>query len=227
MEQTQSVASDHEIVFGRQESKYRLLKEYFLSPEECQKLVELIDAYAEVGDGYGGNPHPHTPTETFGGYSLDGLNNEKQQDIPGHREALATVLKVRKLLKSHFGLPFLWLDYAHLLFRVQTAGTEDEPVEYSHPWHFDNQSEGVKHRTHTAIIYLNDAFTGGHTCFQEADFGPYRQVAPSPGTLLGFDAAKNGHAVTKLTGGKRYTMIMWFSTHWRIFPRHRKIFMPL
>jgi predicted 2-oxoglutarate/Fe(II)-dependent dioxygenase YbiX len=142
----------------------------------------------------------------------------------GYKEALTIILKARERLKSHFNLPYLWLDYSHLLFRQPTGGTDSTNEEFSHPWHYNNQSEGVKHRTHTAIIYLNDEFEGGHTCFQEAEFGPYREVSPTPGVLVGFDCTKNDHAVTKLTSGKRYVMISWFSTHWRMLPNHRKIF---
>ena len=93
--------------------------------------------------------------------------------------------------------------------------------------HFDNQSEHVRHRTHTAILYLNEGFEGGLTRFKETEFGPFREVQPQPGTLLAFDATKNAHAVSKLVTGKRYVMNMWFSTRWRVYRRHRKIFKPL
>jgi predicted 2-oxoglutarate/Fe(II)-dependent dioxygenase YbiX len=224
MEQTQTDSTTPEIVFDQQESKYRLIEENFISPEECQSLIHLIDTYGKVGDGYGGNAHPHSQTETFGGYSFAAHLKTVETPAPGHKEALAIILKARERLKSHFNLPYLWLDYSHLLFRQPTEGTDAEHEKFSHPWHYDNQSEGVKHRTHTAIIYLNDEFEGGHTCFQKAEFGPYREVSPTPGVLVGFDCTKNDHAVTKLTSGKRYAMISWFSTHWRMLPNHRKIF---
>ena len=101
------------------------------------------------------------------------------------------------------------------------AESEDD---VSHPWHFNNQSYGVRYRTHTAILYLNDGFTGGHTRFKETDFGPYREVVPSAGKLIAFDVAQNAHSVSKLISGKRYVLNMWFSTNWRKFPKHRRIF---
>jgi len=226
MEQSQTISSASKIAFSPQEAKYRLVEEAFITPEECLPLIELVDAYGKVGDGYSGNPHPHTESEVFGGYSFDGLQNMAQQTLPGHMEALAIMKKAQERLKSHFGLPFLWLDFGHLVFRYPT---EDSPVleqeEFSHPWHFDDMH--FKRRTHTAILYLNDEFEGGNTCFQETDFGPFREIQPQPGKLAAFDVAKNSHGVTKLRRGKRYVLNMWFSTHWRLFNHHRKIFGPL
>jgi hypothetical protein len=216
------------VKFEAEESKYRLLQENFITPEECRMLVELVETYGEVGDGYHGNPHPHTPTEIFGGYSFEGFRHSKPRMVPGHREALRIMLRARKLIKKHFGLPFLWLDYGHLVFREpvpEAVGSTEE--EFSHPWHFDNQSEGVKHRTHTAILYLNDEFTGGLTRFQETDYMPFRELQPEPGKLVAFDVSANAHGVSKLTSGRRYVLNMWFSTHWRMLTHHYRIFRAL
>jgi hypothetical protein len=226
MDKIQIASPGSKIIFSAEESQYRLLKDNFISPAECQLLIELIETYGTVGDGYGGNPHPHTKSEIFGGYSFNGYQNKVQQNLPGHREALAIMMKARRLLKSHFGLPFLWLDFGHLVFRQPIDDkSATGPEEFSHPWHFDNQS--LKHRTHTAILYLNDKFEGGHTRFKETDFGPFREIQPLPGRLAAFDVARNAHGVSKLIGGKRYVLNMWFSTHWRLFNHHRKIFRPL
>ncbi len=228
MEPAPTTSTAAKIIFDKQESKYRLLEENFISPEECRSLIELVETYGELGDGYAGNPHPHTPTETFGGYSFYGHGKKPQTLVPGHREALAIMMKARNLMKSHFGLPFLWLDFGHLVYRYPSGeSTDTELEEFSHPWHYDNQAEGVKHRTHTAILYLNDEFEGGLTRFKEADFGPFREVRPAPGKLVAFDVAKNAHSVSKLRSGKRYVLNIWCSTRWRMLRHHRKIFKPL
>ncbi len=226
MESKKLDSTGSKIVLEKKELEYRLLEDNFISPQECLAFIELIEAHGQIGDGYGGNPHPHTKSEIFGGYSFNGYQNKVQQDIPGHKEALAIMMKTQKLLKSHFRLPFLWLDFGHLVFRQpidNEPATESE--EFSHPWHFDNQA--LKHRTHTAILYLNDEFEGGHTRFKETDFGPFREIQPIPGRLAAFNVAKNAHGVSKLRSGKRYVLNMWFSTHWRLFNHHRKIFRPL
>jgi hypothetical protein len=222
MEQTET-ADNKAIVLGDEEAKYRLIQNDFLNTTECQPLIDIIETYGAIGDGYGGNPHPHTLTEVFGGYSFEGFRHSQPEMVPGHRQTLAIMLRARDLLKAHFKLPFLWLDYGHLVFRQPVENdTSEQTEDFSHPWHLDNQSH--KSRTHTAILYLNEGFTGGLTQFKETDFGPFREVQPEPGKLIAFDGDKNEHGVSKLTSGKRYVLNMWFSTHWRMYVHHRRIF---
>ena len=219
-------ADNQAIVLSDEEAKYRLIQDDFLSTAECQPLIDLVETYGAIGDGYGGNPHPHTSTELFGGYSFEGFRHSRPEIVPGHHDALAIMLRARDLLKAHFKLPFLWMDYGHLVFRQPVEDTSAEATEdFSHPWHVDNQAD--KHRTHTAILYLNEGVTGGLTRFKETDFGPFREVRPEPGKLIAFDVDKNPHGVSKLISGKRYVLNMWFSTHMRVYKHHRKIFKPL
>lgn len=220
------VAAASPIVMDSRELKYRLVKENFLSADECAQIAGFIRKYRVIGDGYNGNPHPHTPTETFAGISFGG--DWADQDMPEYQLALRLMQRARSLLMQHFHQPMLWLEFGHLVSRTVADPTKVSPPEqYSHPWHFDNQSEGVKYRSHTAIMYINDEFTGGHTCFKETDFGPYREVTPKAGTLVGFSVADNDHAVTKLLSGERFVLNMWFSNYWRKYFPHRKIFRQL
>ena len=213
----------NDIVFDKQEARYRLVQEDFLSPEECALLSNFTRENCVVGDGYGGNPHPQTPHETFSGFSFDGRIVDPVPDE--YQLALKVMLRARNLLRRHFRLPMLWLEFGHLVKRESTGTPEAASQDFSHPWHYDNQSD--KYRTHTAILYINDGFEGGHTCFREADFGPYREVTPKAGTLVAFSVAQNAHAVTKLLSGERYVLNMWFSTHPRKYFAHRRIFRQL
>lgn len=219
-----TISTDLPFKMGPQESKYRLVQPGFLTPEECSILSEFTRKNCVIGDGYGGDPHPHTPTETFAGITID--NNFAHPEQPEYQLALQVMMRARNQLMRHFGLLTLWLDYGHLVSRTAVTSPETQVPEdeYSHPWHYDNQSEGVKYRTHTAILYINDGFEGGHTCFKEAEFGPYREVTPQAGSLVGFSVADNAHAVTKLLTGERFVLNMWFSTHWRKVFRHRRNF---
>ena len=219
MSQTPKQAAHKPPIISGGESRYRLIEESFASNEECRRLLEFADEYAEAGDGYGGNAHPHSPHETFAGYAFDG--RPRPDVAPGHMLGLEVIQRTRKFLKRHYGVPFLWLDFGHLV--VREADGQDTVEELSHPWHFDDRAEHVKHRTHTAILYLNDEFEGGLTCFKEADFGPYREIRPQPGLLVSFKAADNAHAVSKVKYGRRYVFNMWFSTRWQIWRRQRKI----
>ena len=117
----QAATKSDSVVFGKEESKYRLLQENFLKPKECQTLINLVENQGQVGDGYQGNPHPHTTSEIFGGYSFEGIKGVKPDITPEHLAALSYMLRARDLLKSHFNLPFLWLVYGHLVFREPVA----------------------------------------------------------------------------------------------------------
>ena len=216
---SEDAAEEQKIVLGKRESKYRLIQDNFLTPSECEILGEFARQKCVLGDGYGGNPHPHTPNESFYGYSINGRGDVSH---PSHILTLQVMMRTRKLLMWHFRLPFLWVDFGHLVMRKVDSAVIEE--EFSHPWHFDDQSAGVRYRTHTAIMYINDNFTGGETCFKETDFGPFREVRPSPGRLVAFSAKENAHAVRKLKSGERYVLNVWFSTNWRKYRNHRKIF---
>jgi hypothetical protein len=210
------------------ESRYRFIQDQVITPQQCEALIQLVDSYGQIGDGYNGNAHPHCPTEVFGGYSFYGNTDSPQHCVPGHREALVVMRTVQSLLKAHFDLPFLWLDYGQLVFRDPTGEPADgQAGDDSHPWHYDNQSETLEQRTHTAILYLNDGFDGGLTRFKETDFGPYREVEPVAGRMVAFDVANNAHGVTRLKSGKRYALNLWFSTYGRVYPRHHQIFSAL
>lgn len=207
------------------EARYRMVQDNFCSAEECREIVKLTDEFGQIGDGYGGNPHPHTPYETFAGYSLDGRKGDPSQ--PGHRLALQIMARARKALMAHYQLKFLWLNYGHIVMREASSKAPDVEEDLSHPWHFDNQAGIHRYRSHTAILYLNDDFRGGNTCFREADFGPFRELRPRTGRLVSFRAAENAHAVTRLHAGRRYVFNMWFCTHWSKWRDHRRIFRPL
>ncbi len=209
-----------------EECRYRQIVDHLATPEECAQLVNFADKALILGDGYGGDANPHTDTESFYGYTFTSTPGEAVAEE--YLLALRIMQRARKSVIRHFGLRFLWLDYAHLVMREPVESAEQTDAKaLSHPWHYDDQSDHVKHRTHTAILYLNDGFAGGLTQFKEASFGPFRQITPGTGKMIAFKVAGNAHAVTKLVSGKRYVLNIWFSTQWKIWRRHRRILKPL
>jgi hypothetical protein len=220
----QSPAAEAEM--SASESRYRQIVDDLATPQECAQLVEFADRSLILGDGYGGDANPHTETESFYGYTFSGAPESSVS--AEHLLALRIIQRSRQAVMRHYSLRFLWLDYAHLVMREPIAGEESTSSnELSHPWHFDNQADHVKHRTHTAILYLNDGFEGGLTQFKEASFGPFRQVTPGTGKMISFAVDGNAHAVSKVLSGKRYVLNMWFSTQWKIWRRQRRILRPL
>lgn len=103
-----------------------------------------------------------------------------------------------------------WLATEHLrdFFRdSQIYPEETQMVRWSvgdgQPLHLDTTRPTT---TYAAIVYLNDDFGGGETCF---DPGP--AVSPRTGTLVGFHGASLRHGVRTVTSGTRLTMPMWFT----------------
>ena len=103
-EQSTPAASSAPISPG--EAKYRLIEPNFVSRAECAELIALIEQHGKIGDGYQGNPHPHTATEIFGGYSFDGPSSARPDLPPGHMTALRIMMKTRNRLKKAFSPAF-------------------------------------------------------------------------------------------------------------------------
>jgi len=69
--------------------------------------------------------------------------------------------------------------------------------------HRDNTTKGTAHRRFAVSINLNAEFEGGELAFPE--YGP-RTFKPPPGAAVVFSCSLL-HAVTKVTGGKRYAFL--------------------
>ena len=55
------------------------------------------------------------------------------------------------------------------------------------------------------MVYLNDDFDGGYTCFDE-----YR-IKPETGKLLIFSNSVYEHSVSKIEGGERFALSIWYN----------------
>ena len=80
--------------------------------------------------------------------------------------------------------------------------------------HADNVDEHRKPfdycgwRTHSAIVYLNQDFSGGETVFRDVN----QNVFPETGKALIFPAGYDyTHGVNEVTEGSRYTIALWFT----------------
>ena len=63
--------------------------------------------------------------------------------------------------------------------------------------------------TYTSVTYLNDDFQGGETDFTTENFS----VKPKVGRTILFDGKKFEHGVKKITSGRRYTLVIWYSSN--------------
>ena len=80
------------------------------------------------------------------------------------------------------------------------------------------------HREYTALIYLNDDFTGGEIAFEDGPHNAlYRKVIPIQSLMLVL--APNGphfyHEVYPIRSGRRYSLHLWYTSdptiqrHWK------------
>ncbi|XP_038131914.1 prolyl 3-hydroxylase 1 [Cyprinodon tularosa] len=207
----------------------RVLLDGMISDDECRELQRLSNAAALKGDGYRGQPSPHTPNEMFQGVTVLAavkLGQEGKVPLKSARLFFDLSEKVRKVLESYFQLDKpLYFSYSHLVCRSAIDEKQVDRKDLSHPVHVDNcllvselkeckkEPPAYTHRDYSAILYLNDDFEGGEFIFTELDAKTVTaEVQPRCGRVVGFGAGKeNPHGVRAITKGQRCAMALWFT----------------
>ncbi|TKS71049.1 Prolyl 3-hydroxylase 1 [Collichthys lucidus] len=207
----------------------RVLLDGVINDDECRELQRLSNAAALKGDGYRGQPSPHSASETFQGVTVlkaVKLGQEGKVPLKSARLFFDLSEKVRKILESYFRLETpLYFSYSHLVCRSAIDEKQEDRNDLSHPVHGDNcllvseMNECIKeppaytHRDYSAILYLNDDFEGGDFIFTELDAKTVTaEVRPQCGRVVGFGAGKeNPHGVRAVTKGQRCAVALWFT----------------
>jgi hypothetical protein len=116
-------------------------------------------------------------------------------------------VRCKENIEAHFSTPELFVES----FFVASIISGD-----SHIPHADNERREDRRwvpnhtaqRDYTALVYLNDDFTGGELVFPALDV----LITPQPGLLVSFPSNhKFVHAVPKVRSGKRYSLPVWFT----------------
>ena len=145
--------------------------------------------------------------------------------------------KIKEQVQVWNNLTELYQDYVHLVCRdVITESTETgefkngerKSIQLSHPAHSDNCSlkpdgtcvkkePAYTWRDFSAVLYLNNDFTGGNTFFADGTGRKVQaEVEGKVGRLLGFCASEKCiHGVMPLKSGKRCGLLQWFSQDYR------------
>ncbi|KAF6734038.1 Prolyl 3-hydroxylase 3 [Oryzias melastigma] len=207
----------------------RVVLDGVMTEKECDRILQLAAVAASLGDGYQGRRSPHTPHETLEGLTVlkavklaqDGLVNQSDARLLHELGE-----RVRGLLHSYFRSPSgLFISFTHLVCRSAITGDQEGRLDLSHPVHVDNcllepetnqcwkESPAFIHRDLSAILYLNDDFSGGELFFTKRDAKTVTaQVRPSCGRLVGFSSGPvNPHGVAAVTGGRRCALALWFT----------------
>ena len=156
-------------------------EENFISPDECQELIELSKSNQnEISYGdesRGGNTYLTT---------LDGIYFESQKN-----NAVDRVTKVCKTFDSR-----VIIDYAGVV--RWPSGTFMKP-------HIDPHRPNQEPDLFAAVVYLNDDFDGGYTCFDEYE------IKPEIGKLLIFSNSVYEHSVSEIKNGERFALSIWYN----------------
>jgi prolyl 4-hydroxylase len=122
--------------------------------------------------------------------------------------------KLKEIVSKHTGTPIENQEKVHIV-RYEINGEYKPHHDYFHPGseYFDSVMSGGGQRTHTALFYLNDDFTGGQTEFPNRDI----KITPKTGRLLIWrNTNEDGslyddsyHAGLPVIEGTKWISIIW------------------
>ena len=173
-----------------------LVSENTLDLKECTFLIDLYDRYSELSPqkDYSGRPLLHY-------YTIRDVDSESANWVHGVslqcKEKIEVGLRTPELIVESVFLACLWPGDSHIPHADNAREEHGRWVPNHTP-----------HRDYTALIYLNDNFTGGELVFPDRDV----VIIPKPGLFVGFPSNhKFVHAVPKVLSGKRYSVPVWFT----------------
>lgn len=171
----------------------------FYSPEECARLMELIDRFAQ-------------PSRTYRGEIDQHLRTSYSAVLDGHDPV---VRKLQRRIDTLLG--FDRLQGEMLQGQRYTQGQEFKPhtdwfPQLSPAWASERNNGGQ--RAITAMVFLNSVHDGGETDFPHLDLA----IPPRQGVLLVWNNAdREGvpnpftmHAGNPLRSGTKYVVTRWY-----------------
>ena len=173
-----------------------LVSENTLSLKECTFLIDLYDRYSELSPqrDYSGRPLLHY-------YTLRDVESESASWVYGVslrcKEKIEVDLRTPELFVESVFLACLWPGDSHI------PHADNERREHGR-WLPNHTPQ----RDYTALVYLNDNFTGGELVFPDRDV----VIIPKSGLFVGFHSNHEFvHAVPNVLSGKRYSLPVWFT----------------
>jgi hypothetical protein len=173
-----------------------LVSENTLSLKECTFLIDLYDRYSELSlqRDYSGRPLLHY-------YTLRDVDSESASWVHGVslrcKEKIEADLRAPELFVESVFLACLWTGDSHI------PHADNERKEHGR-WLPNHTPQ----REYTALVYLNDNFTGGELVFPDRDV----VIIPKPGLFVGFPSNHEFvHTVPNVLSGKRYSLPVWFT----------------
>ncbi|HEY2345123.1 MAG TPA: 2OG-Fe(II) oxygenase [Xanthomonadaceae bacterium] len=169
----------------------------FLTPQECAELIAVSSRHWE--------PSRVGARHSYGRVSSYRTSRSAELGETEHRE-----LNERIAHRAGEIVPGILAEHVEKLQCVSYA----EHQEFKPHYDIDNTGDN-RHRLWTVLVYLNDGFEGGETCFPLVDL----KVRPKAGMALVFanrlaSGAMNAfalHAGLPVTSGAKYACNIWIS----------------
>ena len=171
------------------------IEENFISPDECQKFIDLslLNKLKEMpyGDESRGGD-TYLTTVDWKNYGAVYYGGDVNTTVPSlDHEVVTRVNSICKNFDSDANL-----DYVGVV--RWPVGTFMKP-------HVDDNNVH-KPDVFAAMLYLNDNFTGGSTCFENFE------VKPEVGKLIVFSNSQYLHYVSKVEGAERFVLSFWYNS---------------
>ena len=170
------------------------IEENFISPSECQKFIDLSLANQ-------GNEMPYGDESRGGDTYLTTVDWKNHGAVYYGGDVDTTVPSLDHDVVVRVNNPCQSFDSSANLDYV---GVVRWPVGTFMKPHVDDNNVH-KPDVFAAMLYLNDDFTGGFTCFEEFE------VKPEVGKLIVFSNSQYLHYVSKVEGVERFVLSFWYN----------------
>jgi len=173
-----------------------LVSENTLSSTECTFLIDIYDRYSELSPqrDCSGRPLLHY-------YTLRDLDSESASWV------YSVSLRCKEKIEADLRTPELFVESV-LLACLWPGDSHIPHADNSRREHGRWLPNHTPQRDYTALVYLNDNFTGGELVFPDRDV----VIIPKSGLFVGFPSNhKFVHAVPNVLSGKRYSLPVWFT----------------
>ena len=171
------------------------VEENFISPDECQRFIDLSLANKGKEMPYGDETRggdTYLTTVEWKNHGAAYYGGNVDPTIPSLDDEVVT--RVNGICKNFDS--DVDLDYVGVV--RWPIGTFMKP-------HVDDNNMHPPD-IFAAMLYLNNNFSGGYTCFE--DF----EVKPEPGKLIIFSNSQYLHYVSKVEGDERFVLSFWYNS---------------
>lgn len=170
--------------------------EGFLSPEECNKLLEVVLEHAT-----------EDPKPNFRGLGLVSKEAIDTGYYPTHLDPDMLCVKIIDKVKEYYLSTYEM--YGDFVFSRLFGNVMEEGSVLSSHRDEDAGPTGEfdgKKRSHVCSILLNDDYEGGELLFDDQGV----QLKPKPGSLVLFPGYYVSHGVNEITKGSRVNLLVFF-----------------